>query len=127
MKTTLEEGLAAIASGLQDLHPGTSTAQVRAVWDKLQAGTALEGAFELAAGEQIQSNRKVLEHLRTVEERPHRALLEQQALQALTWNDAFLALGAAATNADRALQLERVTRECSGVIRLLLRRFEGSA
>lgn len=45
--------------------------------------------------------------------------LSARAITAITANDAFLAL-ASPTNAQTLTQVQRLTRECSGLIRLVL-------
>lgn len=52
--------------------------------------------------------------------------LRQKALTALDANATYLAL-VNPTNAQNLVQIQRLTRECSGLIRLLLGRLEDTA
>lgn len=54
------------------------------------------------------------------------AIIMQRARAALTANDAYLAL-AAPTTAQAVAQVATLTRECSGLIRLVLSAFDSSA
>ena len=59
-------------------------------------------------------------------EQTNSADLRAKAEQALSANATYLAL-ANPTNAQNLAQIQRLTRECSGVIRLLIGRLEDTA
>lgn len=82
--------------------------------------TAEEQAERDAAAQQ-QAERDQVEAAREA----NRATLEQRATQALMTNATFLAL-ASPSNSDVIAQVRALTRECSAVIRLHLRRLESA-
>jgi hypothetical protein len=144
MATSLAGVFDAIASGLQSFYPGTTGAQVRAVWDKIYAGQSVAAGFEAVAAQHIQSNRATIDALRAAEEAPNRATLEAQALAALDTNRAALAqittwrttgpgAGSANLTAAQSSQALRqqadnqaaMLRQQNAIIRLLLRKLDG--
>lgn len=62
----------------------------------------------------------------TPQAQANRETLQGRAAAALTANDTYLAIGSP-TNAQNLAQIRALTRECSGVIRLLLSRLETTA
>ena len=59
-------------------------------------------------------------------EETNQQTIQQRAQQALTANDTFLAI-ASPTQAQTLAQVKVLTRECSGLIRLLLSQFDTTA
>jgi hypothetical protein len=144
MKTTLQDGLDALAKSLADVYPGTTGLQVRAVWDKITAGTALTVGFEHDAAEQIGMNRRTLDTLLAMEMGPNRETLEAQAEAALVTNRtarnqliAWRTTGSGAgtgnlTAAQSSLALRTMAdnqaamlQQLNGIIRLVLRKLDG--
>lgn len=86
--------------------------------------TIIQDTSEYTVWEDIRPNaRTVRIEFKAGSQGANRETLETRAQQALTANGTYLALPTP-TAAQNTAQLQRVTRECSALIRLLLSRLE---
>lgn len=72
------------------------------------------------------STREVITTWKVATDQTRKTSIETAARQALTVNDAFLAI-ATPTNPQVAAQVQRLTKECSALIRLLLQQLDSTA
>lgn len=129
MKTTINDGLAVLLT----MFPGKILADLRAVWDKLQARQPLADDFERRVASEIGMNRPAFDYLLALEEAPVRNALEAKAVAALAENDAIIADGVAwlAANPNAAAVLRmlvdaavKAARQRNTIIRMILGRFD---
>lgn len=129
MKTTVNDGLTVLLT----MFPGKVLADLRAVWDKMQARQPLADDFERRVASEIGMNRPAFDYLLALEEAPVRSALEAKAVAALAENDTIIADGVAwlAANPNAAPVLRmlvdaavKAARQRSTLIRLTLRKFD---
>lgn len=121
--TTLHDGFVALLGALQDNHPEATIADLEAAWAQLLAGAVAPATpLERHAAQLVADSRAQLAALQALDDAPARTSIESQALAALDANAAFLAKPNR-TQADFVAQVDALTRQTNGLIRLLLRRF----